>query len=226
MNDLRFAFRQLWKSPSFTAVAVLTLALGIGAPSAIFARRYRPLQPLPYPAPDRVIVVQPRLRLARTFPFSWPNFQDVARDNHSFAALALVQRGDYTLSRSGPAEKVHGAVVSSDFFRVLGVNPLLGRPFTQEEDRIGAGKVAVIRASLWQRKFGGTPDVLGKTASIRWRHLHHRGVPNDGSPRPRSSFWLPIAPFSNTPSWQMRGNQPGFFCLRTAEIWGDAGAGA
>jgi predicted permease len=213
MNDIRFAFRQLWKAPGFTAVAVLTLALGIGACTAIFSLVDSVLlRPLPYPEPDRVMLVQQSYKGAQDIPLSWPNFEDVARDNHSFAALAIVQRGDYTLSGNGPAEKIRGAVVSSDFFRVLGVNTLLGRPFTQEEDRIGSGKVAVIRASLWERKFGGTPDVLGKTATFDGDAYTIVGVlPNDVITPTQVEFWLPIAPFSNTPSWQKRGNQPGLF---------------
>ncbi len=202
MNDLRFALRQLWKSPGFTAVAVLTLALGIGACTAIFSLVDTVLlRPLPYPEPDRVMLVQQQFQGTQDIPFSWPNFEDVARDNHSFAALAIVQRGDYTFSGSGPAEKVRGALVSSDFFSVLGVNMVLGRPFTKEEDRIGASKVAVIKASLWQRKFGGTSDVLGKTAVFDGDAYTIVGVlPNDVITPTQVEFWLPITPFSNSPA--------------------------
>jgi putative ABC transport system permease protein len=213
MNNIGFALRQLWKAPGFTAVAVLTLAVGIGACTAIFSLVDTVLlRPLPYPESDRVMVLQQRFKGTQDIPFSWPNYEDVARDNHSFDALALAQRGDYTLSGSGPAEKIRGAVVSSDFFRVLGVNTQLGRPFTQEEDRIGGGKVAVIRASLWERKFGGTRDVLGKTATFDGEAYTIVGVlPNDVITPSQVEFWLPLAPFSSTPSWQGRGNQPGLF---------------
>ncbi|HMJ05787.1 MAG TPA: ABC transporter permease [Chthoniobacterales bacterium] len=213
ISDLRFALRQLWKSPGFTAVAVLTLALGIGACTAIFSLVDTVLlRPLPYPESDRLMVVQQQFKGSQDIPFSWPNFEDVARDNHSFAALTIVQRGDYTLSGNGAAEKVRGALVSSDFFQVFGVQPVLGRPFTKEEDRIGVGKVAVIRASLWQRRFGGTPDVLGQTAVFDGDAYTIVGVlPNDMITPSNAEFWLPITPFSNSPGWQKRGNQPGFF---------------
>ena len=110
MNDLRFAFRQLRKSPGFAAVAVLTLALGIGACTAIFSLVETVLlRPLPYPETDRVMSVMQQFKGTRNIPFSWPNFQDVQREKRSFEALALVQRGDYTLSGLGEAEKVRGA---------------------------------------------------------------------------------------------------------------------
>ncbi|MEP6821540.1 MAG: ABC transporter permease, partial [Chthoniobacterales bacterium] len=217
MNDLRFAFRQLWKSSGFTAVAVLTLALGIGACTAIFSLVDTVLlRPLPYPEPERVVLVQQEFKGSQAIPFSWPNFEDVAHDNHSFAALAIVQRGDATLSGSGPAEKVRGALVSSDFFRVLGVHTVVGRPFTKEEDRTGADKVAVIRASLWQRKFGGTTEALGKIVTLDGEQYTIVGVlPNDTITPSNCEFWIPIKPFANSaayaPVWQKRGNQPGFF---------------
>src|SRR5205085_6082355 len=97
---------------------------------------------------------------------SWLNFQDVERDNHSFAALAIVQRGEFTLSGMGTAEKIRGGLVSYQFFAVTGLNPVLGRPFNAEEDRVGGGKVVVIRESLWRRKFAAADDVLGKSMTI------------------------------------------------------------
>ncbi len=213
MNDFRFAFRQLWKSPGFTAVAVFTLALGIGACTAIFSLVDTVLlRPLPYPDPDRVMVVRQNFKGAQEIPFSWPNFQDVRRDNHSFEALAVSQRNQYTLSGMGPAEKLMGAVVSSEFFRVLGVQMVLGRPFNTEEDRIGGPKVVVIRASLWQRKFRGDQNVLGRPMTIDGQAYTIVGVlPDDVITPSQCEFWAPIAPFSPEPSWQKRGNQPGLF---------------
>jgi putative ABC transport system permease protein len=215
MSDLRFAFRQLRKSPGFTLVAVLTLALGIGACTAIFSLVETVLlRPLPYPETDRVMSVMQQFKGTRNIPFSWPNFQDVQRENRSFEALALVQRGDYTLSGLGEAEKVRGALVSSEFFRVLGVPMIQGRPFTADEDRVGAGRVVVIRESLGQRKFAGTADVLGKPVTLDGISYTIVGVwPNDVITPTRSEFWVPITPFSTEPSWQRRGNQPGLFAF-------------
>ena len=215
MNDLRFAFRQFRKSPGFTLVAVLTLALGIGACTAIFSLVETVLlRPLPYPQTDRVMSVMQQFKGTRNIPFSWPNFQDVQRENRSFEALALVQRGDYTLSGLGEAEKIRGALVSSEFFRVLGVPMIQGRPFTADEDRVGAGRVVVIRESLRQRKFAGTADVLGKPITLDGISYTIVGVwPNDVITPTRSEFWAPITPFSTEPSWQRRGNQPGLFAF-------------
>ena len=215
MNDLTFAFRQLRKSPGFTTVAVLTLALGIGACTAIFSLVDNVLlRPLPYPGAERLMSVQQRYKGAQDIPFSWPNFQDVQRDNRSFSALAVVNRQEFTLSGVGSAEKVRGACVSSDFFRVVGVNPVLGRPFNADEDRVGAGKVVVLRASLWQRKFAGASDVLGRSVTLDGASYTVVGVlPNDVTIPGMVEFWVPITPFADNPSWQKRGNQPGLFAF-------------
>lgn len=211
--NFRYALRQLRKSPGFTFVAVLTLAIGIGACTSIFSLVESVLlRPLPYAEPERVVVVQQQFKGSDRIPFSWPNFQDVERDNHSFAALAIVQRGDFTLSGIGAAEKIRGGLVSHQFFAVVGLSPVLGRPFTAEEDRVGAGKVVVIRESLWRRKFAGTPDVLGKSMTIDGQPYTIVGVMPDEIITPsRAEFWAPITPFSIEPSWQKRGNQPGLF---------------
>src|SRR6476646_1655127 len=98
MNNLRFALRQLRKSPGFAAVAILTLAIGIGACTSIFSLVESVLlRPLPYPHSEQLVVVQQQYKGTQKIPFSWPNFVDVERYNHSFAALALMQRGEYTL---------------------------------------------------------------------------------------------------------------------------------
>ncbi|MFN2623686.1 MAG: ABC transporter permease [Chthoniobacterales bacterium] len=213
MNNLRFALRQLRKSPGFAAVAILTLAIGIGACTSIFSLVESVLlRPLPYPQPEQLVVVQQQYKGTQRIPFSWPNFEDVERDNHSFAALAIMQSGEYTLSGTGAAEKIRGAAVSHQFFAVLGVNPLLGRPFNAEEDRIGAGKVVVIRESLWRRKFAAAPDVLGKTVMRNSQPYTIVGVlPNDVITPTKAELWVPITPFSNDPDWQKRSNEPGLF---------------
>ncbi|HEX4641583.1 MAG TPA: ABC transporter permease, partial [Chthoniobacterales bacterium] len=213
MNNLRFALRQLRKSPGFAAVAILTLAIGIGACTSIFSLVESVLlRPLPYPQAEQILVVQQQYKGTQRIPFSWPNFEDVQRDNHSFAAFAIIQRGEFTLSGMGAAEKLRGGLVSSQFFAVIGVNPLLGRPFNAEEDRVGAGKVVVIRESLWRRKFAGAPDVLGKSMTIDGQPYTVIGVlPNDVITPTRAEFWAPITPFSTDASWQKRGNQPGLY---------------
>src|SRR3954451_5717373 len=213
MTNLRYALRQLRKSPGFTFVAVLTLAIGIGACTSIFSLVESVLlRPLPYPQPDKLVVVQQQYKGTQRIPFSWPNFEDVQRDNHSFAALTIIQRGEFTLSGMGAAEKIRGGLVSHQFFAVIGLNPVLGRPFNAEEDRVGAGKVVVIRESLWRRKFAGTPDVPGKSMTIDGQLYTIVGVMPDEIITPsRAEFWAPNTPFSVEPNWQKRGNQPGLF---------------
>ncbi len=213
MHNLRFALRQLRKSPGFAGVAILTLAIGIGACTSIFSLVESVLlRPLPYPEPERVLAVQQQYKGSQRIPFSWPNFQDVERDNHSFAALALVQRGEFTLSGMGAAEKIRGGLVSYQFFAVVGLKPVLGRPFNADEDRVGAGKVVVIRESLWRRKFAGAEDVLGKSMTIDGQPYTVVGVmPDDLITPSKAEFWAPITPFSIDPGWQKRGNQPGLF---------------
>ncbi len=213
LSDFRYAFRQLIKSPGFAAVAILTLALGIGACTAIFSLVDTVLlRPLPYPEENQIMVLRQKFKGEQDIPFSWPNFQDVRRDNRSFDALAVTQRGQYTISGRGVAEKVNGALVSSDFFRVLGVPMIAGRPFTTKEDQIGGEKVVVIRASLWQRKLGGKADAIGQPLLIDSVPYTVVGVlPDDVITPSLSEFWLPIAPFSTDASWQKRGNQPGLF---------------
>jgi putative ABC transport system permease protein len=211
MNNFRYALRQLRKSPGFASVAILTLAIGIGACTSIFSLVESVLlRPLPYLEPERVLAVQQQYKGAQRIPFSWPNFQDVEHDNRSFAALAIVQRGEFTLSGMGAAEKIRGGLVSYQFFAVAGLNPLLGRPFTAEEDRIGGAKVVVIRESLWRRKFAAAPDVLGKSITLDGQLYTVVGVMPDELLTPnKAEFWVPITPFSVEPDWQKRGNQPG-----------------
>ena len=213
MNNLRYAVRQLRKSPGFTFAAVLTLALGIGACTGIFSLVESVLlRPLPYPEAERLMALQQQFKGAQKIPFSWLNFQDVHRDNRSFDALAIIQRGEFTLSGMGAAEKVRGGLVSHEFFQVLGVNTVLGRPFNADEDKVGAGKVVVIRESLWRRKFAGASDVLGKSITLDSELYTIVGVlPDDVITPSKAEFWAPITPFSVDPSWQKRGNQPGLF---------------
>src|ERR1051326_6415627 len=131
--NLRFALRQLRKSPGFAAIAILTLAIGIGACTSIFSLVESVLQrPLPYPHAEQIPAVQKQYKGSQPIPFYWPNFLDVERDNRSFAALAVVQRGEFTLSGMGTAEKIRGGLVSRQFFAGCGLNPVLGRAFNAE----------------------------------------------------------------------------------------------
>jgi len=162
-QDLRYALRQLRKNPGFTAVAALTLALGIGANTAIFSVVNAVLlNPLPFQNANRIVSL---FEATPNFPqgsISYPNFLDWQRDNRAFEAMAAFHWTDGAITGVGEAEQVHAERVSATFFPILGVNPILGRNFTPEEDRRGANPTALISEGLWKRKFNRDPNVIGK----------------------------------------------------------------
>jgi predicted permease len=167
LQDLRYGFRMLLKSPAFTAVAVVTLALGVGANTALFSVINGVLlSPLPFPQPDQLVTVHENKPNFEGGSVSYPNFRDWQKDNHTFASLAVARGSAFSLTGIGEAEQVTGEYVTSDFFPLLGVNPLAGRTFAQDEDQVGAGPLALISEGLWQRKFSSAPDVLGKTITL------------------------------------------------------------
>jgi predicted permease len=167
VKDLRYGLRIMAKSPGFTAVAVLTLALGIGANTTLFSVVNGVLlNPLPYPQPERLVALYSRTADSPTWSISYPNFLDWVRDNRSFSTLASYREQDYNLTGMGEPERLPGEMVSATFFPVLGVKPALGRTFLPEEDQVGARPVVLISAGLWKRKFGSAPDAVGKTLTL------------------------------------------------------------
>src|SRR5882672_12002298 len=151
MNNFRLALRQLTKNPAFAAVAILTLALGIGANTAIFSIVNSVLlRPLPYPEADRIMVVN-ESGDGQEFSVSLPNYEDWKRDNNVFQFLAITRRESRNLSGiSGQeAERIQCAHVSEDFFKVIGIAPKLGRTFTEEESKRGGPPAVVISDRLW-----------------------------------------------------------------------------
>jgi predicted permease len=167
IQDLKYAVRVLAKSPGFVVIAVLTLALGIGANTALFSVVNGVLlRPLPFPRPNELVVVSEKTANFDSSSISYPNFQDWQRSNSSFASLAAYRNDDFSITGSGEAERVRVGMVSAGFFETLGVNPTRGRLFTAEEDRKGIAPVALISAGLWQRKFGSAPDIVGKRITM------------------------------------------------------------
>jgi predicted permease len=166
-QDLRYGIRMMAKAPGFTAIAVLTLALGIGANTAIFSVVNGVLlNPLPYPNADRLVAVDASKRNFARGSISYPNFLDWHRMNHSFSYFAVARPTGYLLTGEGDAEELNAAVVTSDLFPLLGIRPVIGRGFTPDEDRIGASDVVAISTGLWKRKFGGSPSVVGKSITL------------------------------------------------------------
>lgn len=167
IQDLKYAVRTLAKNRSFTIVAVLTLALGIGANTALFSVANGVLlSPLPFPAPNLLVALYAnRVRFERA-SISYPNFLDWQRDNRTFASMAAFRQDDFSLTGAGEAEHIRGEMVSADFFSTLDVKLAEGRFFTTDEDRIGGTPVALISAGLWARKFGSAANVVGQRIAL------------------------------------------------------------
>jgi predicted permease len=166
--DIRYALRQLRKNPGFTAVALLTLTLGIGVNTALFSIINGVLlSPLPFPQAEQLVTLHENKPNFEGGSLSYPNFRDWQKDNHTFSSLAIARSYPFSLTGIGEPEQVAGEFVSSDFFSVLGVNPETGRTFARDEDRVRAGSpVALISAGLWRRKFSSAPDILGKSITL------------------------------------------------------------
>ena len=159
-QDVRYGFRMLAKNPGFTAVAVLTLALGIGANSAIFSVVYGVLlRPLPYPKPDQIVDLRELNAKGGRMNFADPNFEDIRSQNRSLKGLA--EYAAWLESVSGGSEPTRSmlASVSHDFFPLMGVEPVLGRGFAEEEQRFGAAPVALVSYAYWKQFLGGTTDL-------------------------------------------------------------------
>src|SRR5918999_5058967 len=215
MNDLRYALRQLRKSPGFTLIAVLTLALGIGANTAIFSVIYAVLlQPLPYPDPDRLIILTESDSNQPQISVSYPNYLDYRRDNTVFEHLAVSRRESFNLSglEGRAPEQVSGGLVTANFFKVIGLNPQHGRVFTEEEDRVGGPMVCVISDRLWTRLFARDPNVLGRAVNFGNQPYTILGVmpPQMFSPR-TAEVWFPLTRRTDNEVWQSRDNHPGLF---------------
>lgn len=167
LQDIRLSLRILRKNPIFTIIVVLTLGLGIGANVAIFSVVNGVLlNPLPYPDPDELVVIAQSKQNFELGAMPYLNFLDLQKENKTFSAVAANRRHNFGVFDTTGSEMVEGRHVSADFFKVLGVKPALGRTFMEHEDRADSQPVVVISASLWQRKFGGAADVLGKTLNI------------------------------------------------------------
>jgi predicted permease len=177
LQDLRYGARMLRKNPGFTLVAVLTLALGIGANSAIFSVVNGVLlNPLPYPHPEQLVTLHESKPNFEFGSISYPNFRDWQKDNRTFSSMAISRRIAFSLTGVGEAEQVRARFISSDFFSTVGVNPVLGRDFAPGEDEIGAAPLALISAGFWKRKFGSSPDVLGKSLTLDGKNYTIVGV--------------------------------------------------
>jgi len=168
MADLRYALRALARTPGFTIAVILTLALGIGANSAIFSVVHGVLlRPLPYSQPDRVVMLYGRYPQFGRTSTSLPDFRDWRDGSRSFEQLAARHNGTFVLTGEGEPERVIADRVTSNFFDVFGVKPMLGRAFLPEEDKMGGDdRVVVLSHGYWQRRFGGDARVVGRQIQL------------------------------------------------------------
>ncbi len=166
-HDLRYAIRTLAKNPGFTAVALLTLALGIGVNSSLFSIVNGVLlNPLPYPKPGQLVAIYQRAFNFEKASISYLNFLDWQAGSRTFASMAAYRSDSFNLTSMGEASRLRGDMISASFFPTLGVEPVLGRNFSPDEDRVGAPPVVLISEGFWKRKFGGARDVLEKTLTL------------------------------------------------------------
>jgi macrolide transport system ATP-binding/permease protein len=198
LQDLRFALRQLRKNPEFALMAILILALGIGASTAIFAFVDAALiKPLPYPNPTRLVAVDESTNLFPRNNLSYPDYVDWKRLNTVFSSMDVYTSLRYEFNTPSGTESAHGVRVSAGFFGTLGIQPMLGRDFRAGEDAKGASPVVLLRYGTWQRRFGGRRDVVGQTVNLSGVAYTIVGVlPPDFefAPRDIAEFWTPMRP--------------------------------
>ena len=214
LQEFRHAARSLAKSRGYTTVAVLTLALGIGANTAVFSLLNAVLlRPLPYSDPDRLVLVwesAPFFGLHDS-PVSPANFADWRRRARSFEHMGALEITGYRLTGDGPPELVLGANVTAGLFRALRTQPLLGRVFRDDDDRLDAAKVAVIGEPLWRRRFGGDPRIIGKTVRLGEEKHTVVGVIASGTEPPSQyvselgEVWTPLGASYTPRQWNERG---------------------
>ena len=180
LQDIRYGLRMLLKQRGFTAVAVIALGLGIGANTAIFSLVNSVLlRPLPYPDADQIVYFEGRnpAKGITDSNISDPDFRSWSEQQQLFASIALFSAGNGTLSGSaGEPERVPRAGVSSSFFAVLGVQPMLGRSFIAEDDQPNSEPAAVLSYALWKRRFGGDASIIGRQITVNARPMTVVGV--------------------------------------------------
>jgi putative ABC transport system permease protein len=166
-QNVLYAARMLRKSPGFAAIAILTLALGIGANTALFSVVNGVLlNPLPYPHPSQLTAIYGTTPGVYRGPITYLNFLDWQRDTRTFSSMAMYRNQDYNLIGKGWAERLSGYMVSAGFFPTLGVQPILGRTFGPDDDRVGSAPVVILSGGFWERRFGSAPGIVGKSITL------------------------------------------------------------
>jgi putative ABC transport system permease protein len=212
IEDLRFGLRQLWHSPVFTLTAVLTLALGIGANTAIFSVANAVLlQPLPWPGAGRMVAIHERLPRMGMMNDSWPDYVDWRAQNDVFEDMAVLQPGAFTLVQAESQVSLPGASVTNSFFSLFGATPILGRTFTTAESAPGGSPAAVVSWSCWQEYLGGDSSAVGRTVLLDGQAVTVVGVLPRGFTIPWGAYQIyqPIEVNAETQQMANRANHPG-----------------
>src|SRR5438552_2471619 len=218
LQDFRYALRMLAKQPAFTAIAVLTLALGIGANTAIFSIINSVLlRPLPYPHADRIMVLNESSGPGQDFSVALPDYFDWQKETKTFEHLACTHKESRNLSGilGREAERVSTASVTRNFFNIIGLSPQIGRVFSEDEDKVGAPPVAIISDRIWQRVFNRSPKAIGQSIVLHDQNFTVIGVmpPQLTSPQD-TDVWVSLMRRSDNPGWIDRSHHPMMF------VWG------
>jgi putative ABC transport system permease protein len=199
-QDLHFGLRMLTRNPLFSVIAVVTLALGIGANTAIFSVVDAVLlRPLPYPEANRLVFLWSAMNSqgVRQSGSSLPDYYEWRDQNRVFDGLGGFYYGDFTLSSGADPERVYGALITANLFDVLRVSPALGRSFTHDEEQFGKHRVVLLSYALWQRRFGGSRDIVGRGINLGGQTYTVAGVMPNGLPffdnLPEVELWVPMA---------------------------------
>jgi putative ABC transport system permease protein len=214
LSDTRYAVRNLLRRPGFTLIAVVTLALGIGANTTIFsAINALILKPLPIPELDRVVAVWDKLpsRGVMHNEVAFANYLDLRNQNQTFEQLALYRWWSPNLTGVEPPERLQGFLVTANFFDALGMKPIMGRNFTAEENQPGKDAVAIITHGLWQRRFGADPDILNKTVTINTIARKVIGVMPENFNFPKGAEMY--APIAMTPELMKSRGSHGYYII-------------
>lgn len=214
LQDLRYGARALRKNPGYTVVAIITLALGIGANTAIFSVvNTVMLRPLPYPDADRLVLLSEEARVegrVNSMSVSWQDYLDWRKQQRSFQYLGVYRNQGVNLTGVDRAERLNGVLVSADVLNAVGIRPLLGRTFVPKEDEAGAEPVAILSERLWRNRFAAAPDILNRTLTLDGMNFTVVGVMPAAMRFPSRviDIWVPLGAYVNTMPTD-RDNHPG-----------------
>src|SRR5688572_14878769 len=209
-HDIRYAVRTFLRNPGFTAVVLLTLGLGIGATTAIFSVLDGVmLRPLPYPDIDRILTISERTTDGRGMSVAWPNFQDWREQNQVFEHLGIFRGTTFNLTGGDRPERLNAAVASADLFRAMGIAPLLGRSFSEGEDRPASDRVVILSERIWRNRFNSDASLVGRPITLSGQpHIVVGIMPATMRfPSRLTDAWLPLGPI--VASFPPRGAHPG-----------------